>query len=359
MKEAEPVQKKTKLQLEQERLGLEEALRLQEQLDEGERQMISRVHEEASTFNAEECDNIQAQIEADEELAHRLQAQERERYYEADKARLLNIGSHTLQQLKKLSFNEVNELFETTIKRVNTFTLMKSDDTVPKVVAGSSKIDAEQELNQERSNRQKIGEGSEPAEELKDELSQEQLQQLMIIVPEEGMNVEAYSKPIPPNPLRDDLVKLLSLVHGKDSNSTEPTEERDTLVGLKRDRGHDIFVLFEKDYPLTQEQIYDFDDEKKWGCGEGGEAYQDVEQKGVIGVKRGTSEMLSSKGLKVKEKLVHLMMVVKFEVLIEKKKMCSLGLMRGYSDDLLEDVWMTLGLTWMPQSVYTDFVDED
>ncbi|GJT52923.1 hypothetical protein Tco_0987977 [Tanacetum coccineum] len=89
MKEAEPVQKKTKLQLEQERLGLEEALRLQEQLDEEERQRIARVHEEASTFNAEEWDNIQAQIKADEELAHRLQAQERERYSEADKARLL------------------------------------------------------------------------------------------------------------------------------------------------------------------------------------------------------------------------------------------------------------------------------
>ncbi|GJW74652.1 hypothetical protein Tco_0134022 [Tanacetum coccineum] len=58
MKEAEPVQKKTKLQLEQERLGLEEALRLQEQLDEEERQRIGKVHEEASTFNAEEWDNI-------------------------------------------------------------------------------------------------------------------------------------------------------------------------------------------------------------------------------------------------------------------------------------------------------------
>ncbi|GKA71666.1 hypothetical protein Tco_0777805 [Tanacetum coccineum] len=45
---------KTKLQLEQERLGLEEALRLQEQLDEEERKRITRVHEEASTFNAEE-----------------------------------------------------------------------------------------------------------------------------------------------------------------------------------------------------------------------------------------------------------------------------------------------------------------
>ncbi|GKA37654.1 hypothetical protein Tco_0724219 [Tanacetum coccineum] len=48
MKEAKPVHKKTKLQLEQERLRLEEALRLQEQLDEEERQRIARVHEEAS-----------------------------------------------------------------------------------------------------------------------------------------------------------------------------------------------------------------------------------------------------------------------------------------------------------------------
>ncbi|GJZ98293.1 hypothetical protein Tco_0670746 [Tanacetum coccineum] len=180
-----------------------------------------------------------------------------------------NMGSHTLQQLKKLSFDEVKELFETTMKRVNTFTPMKSDDTVPKVVAGSSKIDVEQELNQERSKRQKIGEGSEPAEESKDELSQEQLQQLMIIVPEEGMNVEALQTKYPiidwevytkdsrmywkiirvgnhtevyqifedmlKNFDRDDLVKLWSLVHER-FNSTEPTEdkERELWVELKR-----------------------------------------------------------------------------------------------------------------------------
>ncbi|GKD00348.1 hypothetical protein Tco_1170622 [Tanacetum coccineum] len=103
----------------------------------------------------------------------------------------LHMGSHTLQQLKKLSFDEIKELFKTTMKRVNTFTLMESDDIVPKVVAESSKRDAEQELNQESSKRQKIGEGSEPAEESKDDLSQEQLQYLMIIVPEEGMHVKA------------------------------------------------------------------------------------------------------------------------------------------------------------------------
>ncbi|GJW95306.1 hypothetical protein Tco_0174978 [Tanacetum coccineum] len=285
----------------------------------------------AEPYYSEEWDNIQAQIEADEELAHRLQAQERERYSEADKARLLvelinerkNMGSHTLQQLKKLSFDEVKELFETTMKRVNTFTPMESDDTVPKVVAGSSKIDAEQELNQESSKRQKIGEGSEPAEESKDELSQEQLQQLMIIVPEEGMNVEALQTKYPiidwevytedsrkywkiikvgnhtevyqifedmlKNFDRDDLVKLWSLVHER-FNSTEPTKdkERELWVELKRlfepddddtlwklqrymhdplkwrlydtcvvhhvstERGHDIFMLVEKDYPLTR-----------------------------------------------------------------------------------------------------------
>ncbi|GJS85843.1 hypothetical protein Tco_0752384 [Tanacetum coccineum] len=121
-----------------------------------------------------------------------------------------HMGSHTLQQLKKLSFDEVKELFETIMKRVNTFTPMESDDKVPKVVVVSSKRDAKQELNQESSKRQKIGEGSEPAEESKDEL---------------------YAKEFD----RDDLVKLWSLVHER-FNSTEATEdkERELWVELKR-----------------------------------------------------------------------------------------------------------------------------
>ncbi|GJY32156.1 hypothetical protein Tco_0415651 [Tanacetum coccineum] len=89
IKEAKPVQKKTKFQLEQERLWYKEALRLQEKLDEEERQRIARVHEEANNFNAEEWDNIQAQIEADEELAQKLQAEERGKFSKVEKARLL------------------------------------------------------------------------------------------------------------------------------------------------------------------------------------------------------------------------------------------------------------------------------
>ncbi|GKE66160.1 hypothetical protein Tco_1520321, partial [Tanacetum coccineum] len=59
--------------LEQERLGYEEALRLQAEIDEEERQRIARVQEEASSFNIEEWDDIQARVEADEEFAQRLQ----------------------------------------------------------------------------------------------------------------------------------------------------------------------------------------------------------------------------------------------------------------------------------------------
>ncbi|GJS86495.1 hypothetical protein Tco_0769131 [Tanacetum coccineum] len=145
----------------------------------------------------------------------------------------------------------------------------------------------------------------------------------MIIVPEEGMNVEALQTKYPiidwevytedsrmywkiirvgnhtevyqifedmlKNFDRDDLVKLWSLVHER-FNSTEPTEdkERELWVELKRlfepddddtlwklqrymhdplkwrlydtcvvhhvstERGHDIFMLVEKDYPLTR-----------------------------------------------------------------------------------------------------------
>ncbi|GJX90761.1 putative ribonuclease H-like domain-containing protein [Tanacetum coccineum] len=58
-------------------------------LDEEERQRIARVHEEASSFNIEEWEDIQATIEADEELAQRIQAKEREKYSKAEKARLL------------------------------------------------------------------------------------------------------------------------------------------------------------------------------------------------------------------------------------------------------------------------------
>ncbi|GJX31016.1 ribonuclease H-like domain-containing protein [Tanacetum coccineum] len=62
---------------EQDRLGHEAVVRLQEELDEEERQRMDRVHEAAQSFTEEEWENIKARVEADKELTQRLQAEEK------------------------------------------------------------------------------------------------------------------------------------------------------------------------------------------------------------------------------------------------------------------------------------------
>ncbi|GJX32739.1 hypothetical protein Tco_0242594 [Tanacetum coccineum] len=272
MTESEPEQTKTKLQQRQERTGYKAAVRLQEQLDEEERQRIARVHEEASTFNIEEWEDIQAIIEADEELAQRIQAEEREKYSNAKKARLLaelinqrkryfaqqraeerrnkpltqaqqrtymsnyikHMGSHTLQQLKRLSFDELKALFETTMRRVQTFHRIESegDKTVLELTTGSSKRVAEVELDHEGSKKQKTNKASrsvqEQPEEEETKLPQEDLQQMMMVVPVEEVYVEALQVKYP-------IIDWE--VYFEDTRSTtEPTndKEKELWVELKR-----------------------------------------------------------------------------------------------------------------------------
>nr|GEW08440.1 hypothetical protein [Tanacetum cinerariifolium] len=70
-----------------------------------------------------------------------------------------HMGSYTLKQLKKLYFNEIKELFEATMRNINDFVPMESEDdkAVPKLAkARSSKRDAEEELDHGRFKKQKI-----------------------------------------------------------------------------------------------------------------------------------------------------------------------------------------------------------
>ncbi|GKA78731.1 hypothetical protein Tco_0785268 [Tanacetum coccineum] len=237
------------------------------------------------------------------------------------------MGSHTLQQLRGYSFDEIKELFETTMKRVNTFVPMEtkvrgraselaagsSQATITdSAEVGSSKRAAEAELDHEGSKRQKTNEASGSVQEQPDEeekeLSQEDLQQMMMVVPVEevykiirvGNHTEAYQffddmlKVFD----RDDLVMLWSLVKERFS-STEPTDDKertlwvelkrlfepdtdDTLWKLQRymhdpltwrlydtcgvhhvstEKGMDIFMLVEKEYPLSKR---DSDVDHRW-----------------------------------------------------------------------------------------------
>nr|GEV23043.1 hypothetical protein [Tanacetum cinerariifolium] len=202
-----------------------------------------------------------------------------------------HMGSYTLKQLKKLSFDEIKELFEATMRSIKDFVPMGSEDdkAVPKLAeAKSSKRDAEEELDQRRSKKQKIGESSEPRNKDVDEPLQEELHQLMIIVLEQGMNVEALQTKYPiigweiytedtrkywkiirvGNHIevyqffddmlkvfdRDDLVQLWSLVKERFS-SAEPTNDKERVLWVELKR------LFEQDNndELWESQKYIFD----------------------------------------------------------------------------------------------------
>nr|GEU95257.1 reverse transcriptase domain-containing protein [Tanacetum cinerariifolium] len=223
------------LTLEEEKQLILAVVELKLLFDEKERQRTARVHAAAQTFTEEEWENIIARVEADEELTQRLQAEEREKYSKDDRAKmfvdLINQRKkyfiYTLKQLKKLSFDEIKELFEATMRRIQDFIPMASegDKEVSKLAeAGGSKRDAKEELDQGSSKKQKTSEvsGSTQEQPYKEEkyLSQEDLQQMMMIVPLEEVYVEAlhvkypiikwevYSK----DTRRDDLVKLWDFV---------------------------------------------------------------------------------------------------------------------------------------------------
>nr|GEY41539.1 hypothetical protein [Tanacetum cinerariifolium] len=123
--------------------------------------------------------------------------EEGDKYSEVDQAKML---VDLINQRKRY----FNELFKATMRSINDFVLMESgyDKAVPKLADPRSlKRDAKEELEHKGSKKQKTSEASrssqeQPGEEEK-ELSQKDLQQLMIIVTEQGMNVKALQTKYP------------------------------------------------------------------------------------------------------------------------------------------------------------------
>ncbi|GKB67435.1 hypothetical protein Tco_0928847 [Tanacetum coccineum] len=256
------------------------------------------VKDKAPSFTEEEWENIKARVEANEELSKRLQAEERNRYIEVDQAKML---------LKRYSFDELNELFKTTMKNVNTFVPMEIKDKgraselvnrssqatiIDFAEVGSSKRAAEAELDHEGSKRQKTNEALRSVQEQPEEEGKRHCKYWKII--RVGNHTEAYQffKDILKIFDRDDLVMLWNLVKERFS-STEPTDDKertlwvelkrlfepntdDTLWKLQRymhdplkwrlydtcgggvvlsyvtERGIDIFMLVEKEFPLSK-----------------------------------------------------------------------------------------------------------
>ncbi|GJU98421.1 ribonuclease H-like domain-containing protein [Tanacetum coccineum] len=83
-----------------------------------------------------------------------------------------HMGIHTIQQLKRYTFDEIKELFETTMKHVSTFTSIETDDKEreSKLVDGSSKIpraEHDEEHDEKSVKKQKLEENDAEKEELR------------------------------------------------------------------------------------------------------------------------------------------------------------------------------------------------
>nr|GFA21997.1 hypothetical protein [Tanacetum cinerariifolium] len=235
----------------------------------------------SQTFIEVEWENIRARVEADEELTQKLQAEEREKYSEDDRTKMLvdlinQRKNYTLKQQKKMSFEEIKELFEATIRRIHDFVLMEKEGKkeVSKFAgAGGSKKDAE-ELDQGSSKKQRLM-------KLQDQFKNNQTRNHTEVYQFFDDMLKVFDM--------DYLVQLWYLVKERFS-STKPNDDKDRVlwVELKRlfkpdaddelqklqrymhdppkwrlydicgvfhvsiERGHDIFMLVEKDYPLKK-----------------------------------------------------------------------------------------------------------
>ncbi|GKE16303.1 hypothetical protein Tco_1423880 [Tanacetum coccineum] len=153
------------------------------------------------------------------------------------------MGSHTLKQLKSYSFEEIKNLFKTTMRRVHTFVPMESESkiVIPKLAAGSSKRDAEVELEIYTEGARKywkiirVGNHTKVYQFFDDMIKvfdREDLVKLLIELDTD-----------------DELWKLQNHIH---DNLTWKLYDSCGVHHVSTEDGIDIYMLVEKEYPLSR-----------------------------------------------------------------------------------------------------------
>nr|GEY03607.1 hypothetical protein [Tanacetum cinerariifolium] len=144
------------------------ASRLQEEIKAASRQRMAQVHQAAQTFIEDEWENIRARVKADKELTQKLQAEEREKYSKDDRTKMLvdlinQRKKFFAQRRAKAKRNNPMTQSQQRTYMIQDFVPMekKGDKEVFKLArAGGSKRDAEEELDQGSSKKQKNDEAS-------------------------------------------------------------------------------------------------------------------------------------------------------------------------------------------------------
>nr|GEV69386.1 hypothetical protein [Tanacetum cinerariifolium] len=156
------------------------------QAEEHEASRHSRVQQDEKANNS--WDNIQAMMDADRLLAERLQARAREKFSKVQKARL-----YKQSNLKRISFDEIKELFDGEMRKVNDFVAMDSEaqKSSAKEAQESSTKRTTKHLESDISKKQKIDKNVEPVID-----DTEELKKCMEIVLDDGDEVLIEATPI-------------------------------------------------------------------------------------------------------------------------------------------------------------------
>ncbi|GJZ60037.1 hypothetical protein Tco_0615853 [Tanacetum coccineum] len=110
---------------------------------------------------------------------------------------LKNQGGYKMKDFKGMSYDDIRPIFEKVWDQIHSFVPMDSEEEVPRLKRAGQDVEAKP------AKRQRTEEVSESVQEQTDEepktdeLSQEQLNQMVIIVQDEGMNVEALQTKYP------------------------------------------------------------------------------------------------------------------------------------------------------------------
>ncbi|GKE63745.1 hypothetical protein Tco_1514112 [Tanacetum coccineum] len=208
---------------EQERLDHETTMKIQEELDAAERQRMDQVHQAAQGFTDDEWADILARVVADKDFVQQLQAAKRNKpMTPAQQKEYMSTyiknqeGGYTLKQLKALLFEEVKEIFEATMRK----NLLK-DKGLEKL---QGQFKSKQNLVKERFRTTK------PTKDKARELWVE-LKRLFELDDNDTLwKLQRYMH----DPLNWWLYDTCGVHH------------------VSKERGHDIYMLVEKDYPLTK-----------------------------------------------------------------------------------------------------------
>ncbi|GJT33914.1 hypothetical protein Tco_0924333 [Tanacetum coccineum] len=206
------VQKKSKKQLEQERLSHEEAIRLQEQIDEEARKRIARDVEIPKQLQEEYDKAGKKEAVTEVDITHVIDwndpsiiryhaLQNRPRSVAEVRKNMMiylkNQGGYKMKDFKGMSYDDIRPIFEMVWDQIHSFVPMDSEEEVQRLKRACEDVETEP------AKRQRTKEVSESVQEQTykepkiDELSQEQLNQMIIIVPDEGINVEALQTKYP------------------------------------------------------------------------------------------------------------------------------------------------------------------